>query len=162
MANSSRGTSTMTSLFFTHLHPLLSIHLDSQTTMPYISTEALVGAALLVVVALGYQYIPKTGGEAATASKAIKKKNKKKAKASGGSTTASDIKDAVTTGPSSSKKGNETIKSKENGAGSTSKAAPSDPAQVSRQTAKPKTLAQKIAPQPRKSKVDEWVLGPLS
>jgi hypothetical protein len=117
--------------------------------MPYISTEALVGAALLVIVALGHQYIPTAGGESSTASKSSKKKNKKKAKGNNASTTTSDNKDGAAT---------TTTTTKNVSASTTIDVAvktPLDATPVSGQAAKPKTLAQKIAPQPRKSKVDE-------
>ncbi|WWC60143.1 uncharacterized protein I303_102707 [Kwoniella dejecticola CBS 10117] len=54
--------------------------------MPYISNETLIGAALLVVLAFGYQYLPIASNPSATAqahqgaqSKSSKKRNKKKA-----------------------------------------------------------------------------------
>lgn len=117
--------------------------------MPYISTEALVGAALLVVVALGYQYIPVGGsGGSSTTSKSSKKKNKKKSKGAG---------DAV--GSNGSTGGNGHSSEKAGAANETDKSSTSNgptATQVQAQQAtKPKTLAQKIAPQPRKTKVDE-------
>ncbi|BEI82414.1 hypothetical protein CcaverHIS002_0302820 [Cutaneotrichosporon cavernicola] len=54
--------------------------------MPYISTEALVGAALVVVLAFGYQHMTSTGSngnnnDSSTAAKKKNKKNKNKKKA---------------------------------------------------------------------------------
>lgn len=116
--------------------------------MPYISTEALVGAALLVIVTLGYQYIPIRGRDGSTPSKTSKKKNKKKAKGNVSNSANSDGQGGSTTTPAA--KGNGPAVTEESGAAATKAAAP-----VSGTAAKPKTLAQKIAPQPRKTKVDE-------
>lgn len=143
-------------------HPLLHLlfdlkhlgrHHTTRDTMPYISTEALVGAALLVVVALGYQYIPisTTGESSSGGSKSSKKKNKKKSKATGASSgeatsangdSTTAITSALTEKPSIKQNGG----AEQAESSSSSKAEPKT---------KPKTLAQKIAPQPRKTKVDE-------
>ena len=134
--------------------------------MPYISAEALVGAALLVVLAVSYHYLPQAPG--ASGSKASKKKSKKKAKA--------DAPEEVAPVPLSKvgKKG----KRKPSGRGLTDDgAAPShnaagsdedfvvpivpveqnDLAEVAGASspAKPKTLAERLKPKPRKTKVDE-------
>lgn len=132
-------------------------------SMPYISTEALVGAALLIVLALGYQYLPNAPGSAG--SKASKKKGKKKSK----STQIEETRPEPPVKPAA--KGER----KPSGSGD-SRAAPPLEKQVSGgesasdraehgatfftaitggyQGAKPKTLAEKLAPKPRKSKVD--------
>lgn len=146
---------TRCKVLFTHsIHPPYSpLHLTThQTTMPYISTEALVGAALLVVVALGYQYIPKAGeggaGAGARSSKSSKKKNKKKNKSAGSKDdTAPAV--PVSSDSKTEKKSQPNGSTQQNGSATTLAPAPA--------AVKPKTLAQKIAPQPRKSKVDEYV-----
>jgi hypothetical protein len=144
--------------------------------MPYISTEALVGGALLIVLALGYQYLPQTTSSSSTSKS--KKKNKKKTKTpieqeldkAGPSSTGGGAK----TGKKG-KKGKESSGipngTREQDSRDTSQPslAPSQPetlgtkqsptfagvASASSQPAKPKTLAEKIAPKPRKTKVDE-------
>jgi hypothetical protein len=128
--------------------------------MPYISTEALVGGVILVALALGYQYIPLPSSAASgTTGGSSKKKNKNKKK-SGKGTAGQDgpsdrveqVKQNVTGGSKEANGSSDAFKTKAhevvaNGQTSTATAAPT----------KPKTLAQKLAPQPRKSKVDEQV-----
>jgi len=126
--------------------------------MPYISTEALVGGAILVVLALGYQYVPLPSSAASgTGSGSSKKKNKNKKKSgkgnAGGEGQNGNVEPVRQQDEGKSKKTTgsaETPPSKAGGTaakGQTPSAAPT----------KPKTLAQKLAPQPRKSKVDESV-----
>lgn len=143
--------------------------------MPDISYEALAGAALVIVLAVGYQYLPKA--EDAPSGKS-KKKNKKKAKSGDDSGSATET----------VKQGAEVMKAKAAEVTKKAKGAPkavekkaetkpqSDkptpvPAPITPDTSapsfaevaaesadeapKPKTLAQKIAPKNRKSKVDE-------
>ena len=139
-------------------------------SMPYISTEALVGAALLVVLAFGYQYIPKAGAE-------VKKKTKRKNKKVSGGTATSEPEStsskkgkkrkptkqgrAATNGRAGS---DEEVESVERQGGpsletsAASNGAPSFAAVAggsSTNKVKPKTLAEKIAPKARKTKVDE-------
>jgi hypothetical protein len=124
--------------------------------MPYISTEALVGGAILVALALGYQYIPLPSSAASgTSSGSSKKKNKNKKKSGKGSAGGEGQNGTV-----------EPVKQQDEGKAKTINRSvdkpipkPEDSA-VNGQTpsaapTKPKTLAQKLAPQPRKSKVDE-------
>jgi hypothetical protein len=147
--------------------------------MPYISTEALIGGALLIVLALGYQYLPQTTSPSSTSKS--KKKNKKK------NNTKTPIEQELDkTGPSSTgggakkgKKGKESSAripagTREQDSRDTSqpplstsppqtvgqKPSAESPsfaavASASSQAAKPKTLAERIAPKPRKTKVDE-------
>jgi hypothetical protein len=119
--------------------------------MPYISTEALVGAALLVIVALGYQYIPVTSadGSSSTNSKSSKKKNKKKSRTTGDVAISSAPLERTEPPKSTSK-----AIGKESRDEPVTALSPSSIAEPAKAT-KPKTLAQKIAPQPRKTKVDE-------
>jgi len=124
--------------------------------MPYISTEALVGGAILVALALGYQYIPLPSSAASeTSSGSSKKKNKNKKKSGKGSTGGEGQNGIV-----------EAAKQQDEGKGKTTNGSVDKPtpktgdSAANGQTAsaaptKPKTLAQKLAPQPRKSKVDE-------
>lgn len=104
--------------------------------MPDISYEALAGAALVIVLAVGYQYLPKSD----SAISKSKKKNKKKVKKEG-----------------ESAKGVESVKKPKTAV--PPPITPSDPspsfAEVAAPEPKPKTLAQKIAPKNRKTKVDE-------
>jgi hypothetical protein len=113
--------------------------------MPYISTEALVGAALVVGLALGYQYIPlpsslaSAGGGGSSKSKKKNKKKSSKASNPGATVTDGSRHDGPTPVDSGLKAGGKVEEAK------------ADPAIAQ----KPKTLAQKLAPQPRKTKVDE-------
>jgi len=124
--------------------------------MPYISTEALVGGAILVALALGYQYIPLPSSVASeTSSGSAKKKNKNKKKSgkgnAGGEGQNGNVEPVKQQDEGKSKKSNGSSETAPSKAGDTAangqipSAAPT----------KPKTLAQKLAPQPRKSKVDE-------
>jgi hypothetical protein len=124
--------------------------------MPYISTEALVGGVILVALALGYQYIPLPSSVASgTTGGSSKKKNKNKKKSGKGN--------AGQDGPSNPV---EQVKEGLKGNGREADGSPHAPQAKADQVAekaqtstaapqKPKTLAQKLAPQPRKSKVDE-------
>lgn len=148
--------------------------------MPDISYEALAGAALVIVLAVGYQYLPKAeGGDGPRSGKAKKKNNKKKAKAgeeSGSSTEA--VKQGV---EEVKKKAKEVVKKGKNAVAAAPAPAPQPtaPEPITPESSapsfaevaaegvdekestpkpemsKPKTLAQKIAPKNRKSKVDE-------
>lgn len=148
--------------------------------MPYISTEALVGGALLVVLALGYQYVVAGKSDFDTASPAKKKRktNKKKNKPS-----SVDEVISVTTASASEPETAKSTKSEKKAKGK-QRAAVNDlqhPAQpspapvspepvttpeesksfadvasdVPRGAVKPKMLAEKLLPKPRKTKVDE-------
>lgn len=157
-------------------------------TMPYISTEALIGGALVLVLAVGYQFLPTS-----SASKSAKKRGKKKAKGSGaGSGHASDelkllVEAQATSGGPEGKKAGKRKKAKEEGKlappvvqgqaqSTTSVSASSGPSASSdsgedtpaeppsfasvaggsgQAKGKPKTLAERIAPKARKTKVDE-------
>jgi hypothetical protein len=124
--------------------------------MPYISTEALVGGAILVALALGYQYIPlPSSATPGTSSGSSKKKNKNKKKSGKGSA-----------GHEGQNGNVEPLKQQDEGKGKTANGSVDKPISTPGDTAvngrtpsiaptKPKTLAQKLAPQPRKSKVDE-------
>lgn len=147
--------------------------------MPYVSTEALVGAALVVLLAFGYQYTSTSTSQGASSSSA--KKNKKKSKRKGGkagialeaqsSVTASEVDSDA---PASSLSKPPASKSKKTPTSNVSKPATTlpvahdipakaeptsfaDAAGGSSQPAKPKTLAEKLVPKPRKTKVDEYV-----
>ena len=136
--------------------------------MPYISTEALVGAALVAVLAFGYQHIPTRSATSGSA-KSSKKKNKKKNK--GVSEGESRIEPAVNTkGKQKREKGappkRDTPPTSTSTATAASTVTPNDlPVPVEPPTfahkagnaapARAKTLAEKIAPKPRKTKVDE-------
>jgi hypothetical protein len=125
-------------------------------TMPYISTEALVGAGLLVVLAVGYQYLPL----AASSGSANSKKNKKNKKKSKGVATTNEPQLSSVPLPSAP-----VSEKAENGVKGTAKPIPIEPLAKTPESTpqpaqpasvpKPKTLAEKIAPQPRKTKVDE-------
>lgn len=162
-------------------------HRFSDTSdMPEVSYEALAGAALLVVLAVGYQYIPKgaldgvagAGANGSSSSK-NKKKNKKKGKgaASGGAgskeevagTSAEETDTAGPTAPTSAKGKGKKGKSASNSSTPTasqtfakvakepngSQEGELAPHQGQEQGRKPKTLAERLAPKSRKSKVDE-------
>lgn len=121
--------------------------------MPYISTEALVGGVLLLVLAFGYQFIPKsTDGTAKS-----KKKNKKKSgglvpdkagikEKRGKSREDAHPKEEIPLKPIPTD-----LSAFSTPPTSFAAAASQPPAKP----AKPKTLAEKIAPKPRKTKVDE-------
>lgn len=114
------------------------------------------GAALLVVVALGYQYIPISGADSpSTASKSSKKKNKKKSKGTGTTGDANGHVDGDRTEASILNSSAKRTSQKGDVKAAPIDHATSDPAAEPAKATKPKTLAQKIAPQPRKSKVDE-------
>ncbi len=133
--------------------------------MPYISTEALVGAALLVVLAVGYQYLPKAPG--GSGSNAAKKKGKKRSKPTPAEEAQSEP--AAKTGSKGKRKpsgsgedvsraaqaakqaGNSTSMPDEVTNGSPSFAAVAGGSQ----SAMPKTLVERLAPKARKTKVDE-------
>lgn len=139
--------------------------------MPYISNEALVGAGLLVAVAVGYHFIPKaTSTSASSANK--KRKNKNKKRAVPGAATAVDEplsseegkngkngkrKDAAAGGTAASAQKHTTTTANASKAGESapSFAEVAAPASTDPAPRKPKTLAEKLAPQPRKTKVDE-------
>lgn len=147
--------------------------------MPYISTEALIGGALLIVLALGYQYLPQTTSSSSTSKS--KKKNKKKTKTPIEQELGKAGPISTGGGAKKGKKGKQTSAGIPNGNGAREQdsrdtsqppSAPSQPetlgtkqaaqspsfaavASASSQTAKPKTLAERIAPKPRKTKVDE-------
>jgi hypothetical protein len=145
-------------------------------TMPYISTETLIGGALLIVLAVGYQYIPQTSSDQVKAKAKInKKKPKKKGKTSTGSgdeegedkveleeetkkgkgkrkgnfSSADTSSSRTTTGTPEGSTANQPSSF---AAAVTSGVGEKSQAPIS---SKPKTLAQKIAPQPRTTRVDE-------
>lgn len=152
-------------------HPCVLSALD----MPYISAEALIGAALVVVLAVGYQYMPTSGSETAGgAKKNNKKKNKKKSK--GGelssvpvSEVESDAGKHVKKKDKRKAKGKSEAKVIKTAAGPTGTAhkveeaksesespePPSFAAAAGSNPTRPKTLAEKLVPKPRKTKVDE-------
>ncbi|RSH84411.1 uncharacterized protein EHS24_005931 [Apiotrichum porosum] len=149
--------------------------------MPYISTEALVGAALIVVLAFGYQYTstPNTDGSQSASKK--NKKNKKK-KSKGG---AADEPSSIPASEIESDAPQSTKKNKGKGKGKNVAAvapvvqvvkAPSPspsptptPEPVAAPSfadaaaggqskpSKPRTLAEKLVPKPRKTKVDDML-----
>jgi hypothetical protein len=124
--------------------------------MPYISTEALVGGAILVALALGYQYIPLPSSAASgTSSGSSKKKNKNKKKSgkgsAGGEGQNGNVEPVKQQDEGKSKKPNGSAETNPSKAGDTT----ANGQTPSAAPTKPKTLAQKLAPQPRKSKVDE-------
>lgn len=159
--------------------------------MPEISYEALAGAALFVVLAVGYQYIPKgaldgvagsaAGGFASGAKN--KKKNKKKSKGgaapssasgeAGKEETATSAEETDTPRPAATgagkgkgKKGKSSSSSNNTPTASQTFAKVAEepngsqegqlaPHQGQEQGRKPKTLAERLAPKPRKTKVDE-------
>ncbi|WVQ94720.1 hypothetical protein IAU59_001800 [Kwoniella sp. CBS 9459] len=127
--------------------------------MPYISTETLLGAALLVVLAIGYQYLPASNGSVSSSgsssshgqgiSKSQKKRAaKKRAKgdsASGVSGTATPVEEVVpiqdkTAGPTSN--GNKAGEGGGKGKG---------------QPQKKKLLAERLLPKEPKTKVDDML-----
>jgi hypothetical protein len=123
--------------------------------MPYISTETLIGGALLIVLAVGFQYLPKSTSQ----SKGSKKKNKKKSKGS-------VLEDEPSLKGQDGKKGKGKRKGVNRGiegsGGVEVVEEKDDRPQVSMplptastMDSKPKTLAEKIAPKPVKTKVDE-------
>ena len=138
--------------------------------MPEISYEALAGAALLVVLAVGYQYIPKGALEQVTGpSSANSGKNKKDDGTSADDTDTPAL--ATKAGSTGSAKG--TGKKSKSSASNASTPTASEtfaavarepegsaegelaPHQGQEQGKKPKTLAERLAPKPRKTKVDE-------
>ncbi|ORY23445.1 hypothetical protein BCR39DRAFT_349847 [Naematelia encephala] len=130
--------------------------------MPYISPEVLVGSALLVVLAVGFRYL--NPPSSSTASK--KKKNKKKTK--GGATdevvqSEEEVRSEKkgkrrTTGkppaPNVSEKNMPEIIVREKATGTSDVKGVAGEAE---RPSKPKTLAEKIAPKPRKTKVDDML-----
>lgn len=110
--------------------------------MPYISTEALVGLGLIGVLAWGWQYLPKATPSTNSASKS-KKKNKKKNKAT--STDGPELRQDPESRRTDLKEEPKPIAPETGPEQKKDVSAPS----------KPKTLAEKIAPKPRKTKVDE-------
>ncbi|WVQ78753.1 hypothetical protein IAT38_000840 [Cryptococcus sp. DSM 104549] len=106
--------------------------------MPYISTETLVGAALLVLVVIGIQHYPTSTSAPATSSsttgKASKKKSKKKKGGAGGGADAVDATSGPPEAPAPAVNGDE------------AKAEP-----------KKKLLAEKLLPKQRKTKVDDML-----
>lgn len=169
---SSTWNSTSTLL---HNHHLLTV-----ITMPDISYEALAGAALVIVLAVGYQYLPKFDSTA-SASSSVGKSKKKNKKVKG--TKAESAEEEADSGQGSSLETDKKVKKKakgkpiEGGKASTNVPPPIKPESASISTStpsfaevaaeesdqgavkvvndKPKTLAQKIAPKNRKTKVDE-------
>ncbi|KAK1927407.1 hypothetical protein DB88DRAFT_29946 [Papiliotrema laurentii] len=136
--------------------------------MPYISTEALVGAGLLVVLAFGFQYVQSSSSSHATSPSTSgaknKKRNKKKSKAGGedksdstsaSSTPAQSLPSAHPAQPAVEKQKLPNAQAAQ---------APKQPEELSARPSQPaqavpkrKTLAEKIAPQPRKTKVDDML-----
>ena len=125
--------------------------------MPYISTEALVGGAILVALALGYQYIPLPSSAAsATSSGSSKKKNKNKKKSGKGSAAGEGQNGNLEPVNKQQDEGKAEIANRSGDKPiSTAGDAPATGQTPAVVATKPKTLAQKLAPQPRKSKVDE-------
>lgn len=145
--------------------------------MPYISTEALVGAALLVALAFGYQHITASGNDATSSAKKKKKNNKKKSK----SAVPDDVAPiAVASGSETETKNNKSKKKNKGKQQATVKDPKSTPPATtprspapepvpdepksfaeaaqedgSQEPKKPKMLAEKLLPKPRKTKVDE-------
>ncbi|KAL7419658.1 hypothetical protein Q5752_005572 [Cryptotrichosporon argae] len=111
--------------------------------MPYISTEALIASAFLVVLALGWQYMPNTNG--ATPQGAAKKKKKAKRKGPADAGPPAGTRDEA----------REALGGKTADAG-TGRTAASTPTPELPQP-KPKTLADKLAPKRRKTKVDDML-----
>lgn len=146
--------------------------------MPYISTEALVGAALLVALAFGYQHITASGNEATSSAKKKKKNNKKKGR-SAATEDAAPV--AVASGSEAETKSTKNKKKNKGKQQSTVKESQSTPPPAaapqlpvsetvaeepksfaeaaqedgSQEPRKPKLLAEKLLPKPRKTKVDE-------
>ncbi|CAK9783486.1 hypothetical protein CC85DRAFT_287174 [Cutaneotrichosporon oleaginosum] len=153
--------------------------------MPYISTEALIGAALVVFLAFGYQHLTSTTSVANSNDAAAKKKNKKHKKKKTGQDGSADTPATVSEaeeskpGPKKGRKGKHSAPLKQEvkqdvrlSPGSVSAPAPQtpevpaetpsfaaaaggSPASVPRP--KPKTLAEKLVPKPRKTKVDDML-----
>ena len=141
------------------IYPALRLVLVSQHTMPYISTEALVGAGLLVVLAVGYQFMP-TGSGSGSANSKKNKKNKKKTKSAATGNEQQVVSVPLPPAPVATSKAAANGLKQDISAKESTTAKPADKAESTVQPAqpapaKPKTLAEKIAPQPRKSKVDE-------
>lgn len=153
--------------------PVIHFYFQS-LVMPYISSEALIGAALVVVLAVGYQYMPTSGSDVAgTAKKNNKKKNKKKSKAAGEVASSVPPSEVESDATASKKKGKGKAKAVKSTAAPASPApAPATPDQQSSDSestsapsfaaaasksapTKPRLLAEKILPKPRKTKVDE-------
>ncbi|RXK41230.1 hypothetical protein M231_01380 [Tremella mesenterica] len=141
--------------------------------MPYISTEALAGATLLLVLVFGYQYIPKASSDSAVASKSKKKQKKKNRPVDHGEI--SDTSMMASQSDTSRAKASEadlpshtstTSKQK-----SKARASSQSPAQTGTTQplsfasvaashagpSRPKTLAERIAPKPVKTKVDDML-----
>ncbi|TXT04251.1 hypothetical protein VHUM_04249 [Vanrija humicola] len=155
--------------------------------MPYISTEALVGTALVAVLAIGYHLMPK-GAEAGSSGGSGKKKNKKSKRKT---TAAAAVKSGAAAGNSDEAPSAATTevesdapaKAKKGKGKAAAKASPAPapkPAPAAVDTArdqpkpasfaaaaggsstpsapaKPKLLAEKILPKPRKTKVDDML-----
>lgn len=154
--------------------------------MPYVSTEALVGAGLVVLLAFGYQHITSTStatDNAAGTTGAAKKKNKNKKKKSAGAGAGASHADSPSIGVSEADSDVPQAKGKGNGkknvapvpvavaakaaptpspepeaAPPTSFAAAAGGASSPTPPRKPKLLAEKLLPKPRKTVVDEWVM----
>ena len=133
--------------------------------MPQISTEALVGALLLIALAVGFQYLPKTTETPGL--KGAKKKGKKKAKLGPAEELQLEKQFRTVT------KGKRKPSGQGDGVGMAARSASIgesqesmgpvasirrnslDDAKSKPVPTKPKTLAEKLAPKPRKTKVDE-------
>ncbi|KAK4687261.1 hypothetical protein P7C73_g2870, partial [Tremellales sp. Uapishka_1] len=135
--------------------------------MPYISTEALVGGALLAVLVLGYQYIPKTTDPTGKSSNA-KKKNRKRTKGD----KAVEVNDlpAKSTPVFNAKNDKARPKPEPSPAEPRPEASPvpataqqpaseddPSPSFAAAAAARPKTLAEKLLPKTRKTKVDDML-----
>ncbi|GMK58231.1 hypothetical protein CspeluHIS016_0502630 [Cutaneotrichosporon spelunceum] len=148
--------------------------------MPYVSTEALVGAALVVVLAFGYQQMTSTGShnDNNSSSTASKKKSKKNKKKKTGADTPVDTPVVLSEAeepksePKKGKKGKPltlvkqeikplptTIPTPAVGATPEESEEIESPsfAAATRTRTKPKTLAEKLVPKPRKTKVDDML-----
>ena len=134
--------------------------------MPYISTEALVGTLLLIALAVGYQYLPKASE--AKGSRAGKKRNKKKSKStaveesSAGSASRSAKVQAKSKSAQLHENGHETIHSKASNNHRLSISEETADINIAhgatgnnQQSSKPRTLAEKLGPKVRKTRVDE-------
>ncbi|OCF34687.1 hypothetical protein I317_03762 [Kwoniella heveanensis CBS 569] len=124
--------------------------------MPYISTETLIGAALLVVVALGYQYIPSSSGSSAqpNGSQAISKSQKKRAakkKAKGVSASAG------TSGASGTATPVSRIEESGSAASKQVTASGGEGKSKGQQPQKKKLLAERLLPKEPKTKVDDML-----
>lgn len=146
--------------------------------MPYVSTEALVGAALLVVLAFGYQHITISGTDTTSPAKKKKKNNKKKGKWAVTEDAAPITVASGSEAETKSSKNKKKNKGKQQAAAKESQPTP-PPATTPQPSApepdsdepksfaeaaqedgpqeprKPKMLAEKLLPKPRKTKVDE-------